>query len=276
MYSEDFTDDLSNVVLNVHRRSVEATNRLRNHPLTRAYLEAGVRILRREVDTAHPGVDDDRFLRPLATLTRETVIAEVADGPPELPRHGTVGSFRDRWNFFPEYVADVARYTLREHRMQEDQRLAEDAMTALSGGHFTGAIHEIAYRRMLVDIKAATSRFRYSAVALAAQDPRLHDAMASVYAGVTDIWEKMIDGLLSARGLALRPGVSARDLATMLTAINEGLTVRIASDPSNALLDHERRRGLLGTAALGLFVGCVDTGDHGTLEELAERIAGAG
>jgi predicted nucleic acid-binding protein len=225
---------------------------------------------------AHSGTDDDRFLRPLATLTRETVIAEVANGPAELPRHGTVGSFRDRWNYFPEYVADLARYTLRVYHMKDDQLLAADAAVALSDGDFTGAIHEIAFRRMIVAMNAATSRFRYSAVAIAAQDPRLHDAMASVYAGVTDIWERTIEELLSARGLSLRPGVSTRDLATMLTAINEGLTARITSDPDSAVLDHERRRGLLGVAALGLFVGCVDTGDHATLEELAERIAGAG
>lgn len=271
-----FDDDLSNVVLNVHRANAESRSRLANDPLTRAYLEAGVRILRHEVALAKSGTDDDRFLRPLSTLTRETVIAEVAGGPPELPRHGTVGSFRDRWNYFPEYVADLARYTMRDHRMKGDQQLAEDAVAALSGGDFTGVVHEIAFRRMQVAMQSATSRFRYSAVALAAHDPRLHEAMASVYAGVTEIWERMIDALLTARGLTLRPGVTTRDLATMLTAINEGLTVRIASDPDCAALDTERRRGLLGTAALALFAGSVDTGDHATLEELAERIAGGG
>jgi hypothetical protein len=274
MHRHEFTDDLSNVVLNVHRRSAEATSRLANDPLTRAYLEAGVRILRHEVDMAHTGTDDDRFLRPLATLTRETVIAEVAKGRAELPRHGTVGSFRDRWKYFPEYVADLARYTLREHHMKDDQLLAEDAGAALSDGDFPGLVHEIAFRRTLIALKSATSRFRYSAVALAAQDPRLHEAMASVYAGVTDIWDELIERWLSTRGLTLRPGVSTRDLATMLTAINEGLTIRITSDPGSALLDHERRRGLLGTAALALFAGCVDTGDHATLEELVAQIVG--
>jgi hypothetical protein len=269
-----YDDDLSDVVLNVHRRNAESTSKLANDTLTRAYLEAGVRILRREVATAKTGTDDDRFLRPLATLTRETVIAEVAGGPPELHRHGTVGSFRDRWRYFPEYVADLARYTMREDRIKGDQALADDAVAALSGGDFTGVVHEVAFRRMQVAMQSATSRFRYCAIALAAHDRRIHDAMASVYVGVTDVWERMIDALLSARGLALRPGVSTRDLATMLTAINEGLTVRVASDPDCGALDTDRRRGLLGTAALAMFAGCVDTGDHASLEELAERIAG--
>jgi hypothetical protein len=267
-----YDDDLTNVVLNVHRRNAESTSRLANHPLTRAYLEAGLRILLREFAMEHTGRDDDRFLRPLATLTRETVIAEVANGPAELPRQGTVGSFRDRWNYFPGYVSDLARYTLREQRMLDDQFLAEEAAAALVDGEFTGVVHEIAYRRMVLAMKSATLRFRYSAIALAARDEKLHDAMASVYNGVTGVWERMLDAVLSARGLSLRPGVTTLELATMLTAINEGLTFRIASDPASAALDDERRRSLLGKAALALFAGCVDTGDHATLEDLAEQI----
>lgn len=270
-----YDDDLSNVVLNVHRRNATSTSRLANHPLTRAYLEAGLRILLREFALEPTDEDEDRFLRPLATLTRETVIAEVTHGPAELPRHGTVGSFRDRWHYFPEYVSDLARYTLREQRMRTDRHLATDAVAALADGEFSAAVHEIAYRRMAIAMKSATLRFRYSAIALAARDEKLHDAMASVYQGVTGIWERMLDVVLTSRGLSLRPGVTTTELATMLTAINEGLTFRIASDPTSATLDDEQRRALLGKAALALFAGCVDTGDHATLEALADTIAGA-
>jgi len=268
-----YDDDLTNVVLNVHRRNAESTSRLANHPLTRAYLEAGLRILLREFSMERTAADDDRFLRPLATLTRETVVAEVANGPAELPRQGTVGSFRDRWHYFPGYVSDLARYTLRERRMYADRDLAADGEGPLADGEFSRAVHEIAYRRMVIAMQSATLRFRYSAIALAARDETLHDAMAAVYNGVTGIWERMIDAVLTARGLSLRPGTTTLELATMLTAINEGLTFRIASDPGSVALDDERRRTLLGKAALALFAGCVDTGDHATLEDLAERIA---
>ncbi|MGH3759519.1 hypothetical protein [Actinophytocola sp.] len=267
-----YDDDLTNVVLNVHRRNAESTSRLANHPLTRAYLEAGVRILHREFTTDN-GEYDERFLRPLATLTRETVIAEVANGPDELPRHGTVGSFRDRWHYFPEYVSDLARYTMRRQRLDEDLLLAEQAAAAMADGDFVSAAHEIAFRRMALAERSTTSRFRYSVIALATQDRELYKAMASVYDDVTGMWEQMLDAMLSARGLALRPGISTRDFATMLTALNEGLAFRIASDPGSGVLDHERRRSLLGVAALTLIAGCVDTGDHASVEELAERIA---
>src|SRR5439155_18116471 len=88
------------------------------------------------------------FPRPLSTLTRENVIAEVANGPAELPHHGTVGSFRDRWAYFPDYLADLARYTLRVQRWSPTHRLVDQAEPALTDGDFISAVHEVAYRNM--------------------------------------------------------------------------------------------------------------------------------
>lgn len=265
------TDDLTGVVLNVHRRGAEATRRLANHPLTRAYLEAGLRILEREFK-AGPAGDEDRLLRPLATLTRETVITEVAHGPAELPRQGTVGSFRDRWAYFPDYVSDLTRYVLRPRRMPWDAYLAEQAGSALADGDFSPAVHEVAFRRMMMAVHSTTLRFRYSAVALAMQDQRLYEAMSSMYQDVTVVWERLVASVLSSRNLTLRPGITPRDLAVMLTALNEGLAFRIASDPNHGVLDETARRALLGTGALALFAGCVDTGDGGSLEGLVDQI----
>lgn len=267
----DQTDDLTDVVLNVHRRTAEATRRLANHPLTRAYLEAGLRILKREFHAGPPG-DADRLLRPLATLTRETVIAEVANGPAELPRQGTVGSFRDRWAYFPDYVSDLTRYILRAERLPWDAALAEQAEPALADGEFSSAVHEIAFRRMMLAAHSTTLRFRYSAIALAMQDQRLYEAMSSMYRDVTGVWERLVESVLSRRGLSLRPGVTPRDLAVLLTALNEGLAFRMAGDPNHGVLDETARRGLLGTAALALFAGSVDSGDGASLEDLVDQL----
>jgi hypothetical protein len=75
----DDDDDLTGIVLNVRRNNPEATKRFVNHPLTRAYLEAGVRIVEREV-TAGTASDERGLLRPFETLRRETVIAELVNG----------------------------------------------------------------------------------------------------------------------------------------------------------------------------------------------------
>lgn len=267
-----YDDDLSEVVLNVRRSNAEATRRLANHPLTRAYLEAGLRILEREF-SATPGDGEERFLRPLSTLTRETVIAEVANGPAELPKQGTVGAFRDRWAYFPDYVSDLARYTLRIQRMPWDTVLAEEATRMLSQGDFAAGVHNVAYRRMWLALRSTSLRFRYSAIALAVQDQRLYEAMSTVYEDVTGIWERMIETVLAARGLTLRQGMSARELAVLLTALNDGLALRLASAPDDMLLNNEGQRGLLGVAALALFTGCVDTGDGASLDDRANWTA---
>jgi hypothetical protein len=266
-----YDDDLTEVVLNVHRRNAEATSRLANHPLTRAYLEAGLRILQREFSSESDA--EDRFLRPLSTLTRETVIAEVANGPAELPRPGTVGSFRDRWTYFPDYVSDLTRYILRKERMTGDAQLAEQAEQALADGDLSPAVHEVAFRRMTMAMRSTALRFRYSAIALATQDHRLYEAMSAMYDDITGVWEQLVRSVLTARGLSLRPGTTPRDLAVLLTAINEGLAFRMASDPDHQLLDESARRSMLGTAALALFTGTVDTGDGAALEDLANDIA---
>jgi hypothetical protein len=264
-------DDLTGVVQNVHRRNSEATRRLVNHPLTRAYLEAGLRVLEREFGEGAVG-HEDRLLRPLATLTRETVITEVANGPSELPRQGTVGSFRDRWTYFPDYVSDLTRYVLRTQRMPYDAQLAEQAGQALADGEFSSAVHEVAFRRMQLSTRSTTMRFRYSAVALAMRDRRLYEPLTSLYEHVTEVWERLIESVLSSRGLSLRPGLTPRDLATMLTALNEGLALRMASDPDHHVVDEAGRRSMLGTAALTLFAGAVDTNDGNSIEEVVDAL----
>lgn len=258
----------------MHRRNAVATSRLANHPLTRAYLEAGVRLPEREFAAEVTG--EERFLRPLAGLTRETVIAEVANGPADLPRNGTVGSFRDRWAYFPDYLSDLARYTVRVRSGSPAAELAEEATTALADDDFVAAVHEVAYRNMLLAASSTALHFRFLAVTLAAQDQNVSEAMSTVYADITRTWRDMFDEVLAARGLTLRAGVSTEDLATILTALNEGLAFRVSNDPACGVRDDTRRRGLLGQAALALFAGCVDTGDGTGVEDLAERIAGAG
>jgi hypothetical protein len=268
---QDLTDDLTDVVQNVHRHNAEATRRLANNPLTRAYLEAGFRILEREFADGHAR-DDDRLHRPLATLTRETVITEVANGPAELPRQGTVGSFRDRWAYFPDYVSDLTRYVLRTQRMPWDARLAEQAGNALTDGEFSSAVHEVAFRRTMLSTRSTTMRFRYSAIALATRDQRLYEPLSSLYEHVTEAWERLIESVLSSRDLRLRPGLTPRDLAMMLTALNEGLALRVASDPNHHVFDEASRRSTLGTAALTLFAGAVDTDDGATIEDVVDAL----
>jgi hypothetical protein len=49
-----------------------------------------------------------------------------------------VGSFRDRWAYFPDYVSDLARYKLRTEGMPWYAMHAEAAAAALKDGERTG------------------------------------------------------------------------------------------------------------------------------------------
>ncbi|GIG62293.1 hypothetical protein Lfu02_66650 [Longispora fulva] len=266
-------DDLSGIVVNLNRRDPVVRGRLANHPLTRSYLEAGTRLVDREFFA----VPTEGFTRPLATLTRETVIAEVADEPSELAKRSSVGSFRDRWAYFPDYLSDLARYTLRIRRWSLHTELAEQAVPALSGGDFVAALEEIAYRDMVyVSGTASTAmRFRFLLTAWAEQDEQLRGAMTSVYRDITDHWSAMCESVFAARGLRLRPGVTFEQLSVLLTALAEGLALRAAGDPGAPMLDHERRRSILGTGAMALFAGMVDSGDGRELGAVVADVAEA-
>jgi len=270
----DDDDDLTGIVLNVRRNNPEATKRFVNHPLTRAYLEAGVRIVEREV-TAGTASDERGLLRPFETLRREKVIAELVNGRRELPRRGTVGTFRDRWDPYSGYLSDLARFMLRMRPLGPVSTLAQQAAVALSKGDFVAGVHEVAYRDMVLAATSVPLRFRFLASTFAAQDQAVAEAMTSVYRDVTKTWKAMCDEVFAARGLTLRAGLTTQDLATILVAVNEGLAFRVANDPDCAVRDDETRRGLLGHAALALFAGAIDTGDGLALDELAERIADA-
>jgi hypothetical protein len=266
----DDEDDLSGVVRNVRRNNAEATKRFVNHPLTRAYLEAGVRLVYQEFHAAN---GDGRLMRPFESLRRENVISEMANGRPELPTKGTVGSFRDRWDPFSGYLSDLARFMLRMRKLGPVNALATQAVDALSHGDFAAAVHEVAYRDMELADMSVQLRFRFLASTLAAQDPAVAEAMAGVYRDVTHTWKNLCDQVFAARGLSLRKGLTTEDLAMVLVAINEGLAFRVANDPTCTVRDATTRRGLLGYAALALFSGAIDTGDGLALEELAEQIA---
>jgi hypothetical protein len=265
-----YDDDLSTVVRNVHRRTEATSRQLANNPLTRAYLEAGVRLLHREFSEP-PG--DDRFLRPLAGLTRQAVIDEVTNGPTELPSRGTVGSFRDRWEYFPDYLSDLARYTLRLRRWSPYNRLAGEAAPELSNGDFSAAVHEVCFRDMQLVAASTVLRFRFLASALAEHDERVREAMVSVYHDLTATWTEVCTAAVTGRGLTLRPGFTFEELTTILIALAEGLALRTVGDPAAPVLDSTHRRALLGKAALALFIGTVDPGDGSSVDQAADRIA---
>lgn len=263
-------DKLSDVLGHISRPQ------LADHPLTRAFLDAGVRLLEEELSAKH--TDEGRpKTRSLLRVTRSRVISEVLRGAKHL-RKGGPGSLRDRWRYFSDYLGDLIRYALRSHRWGVRRELARQAVDAIGTDRLSAVVHEVAYR----DLKLMTSdpgvRFKTLITAFADRDPVVAEALSRSYRDATEAWRAVYAAFFRTRGLRLRPGVSLEDITIILTATAEGLTLRALGDRTAPVLDHQRRRCLLGTAALALMIACVDqgNGDQGNGESLdaaADRMA---
>ncbi len=265
-------DDLGDVLRHLNRSTRQAQRQLANHPLTRAYLEAGMRLLEEEF-FAEPADDERPEPRSFLWMSRDQVVKEVAHGPQDLPHHGNPGSLRDRWPYFSDYLGDLILYALRTERLGVHTDLAEQAAEALGEDRLSAVAHEIAYRYLGFTIGDTGTRFKTLVTAFADRDPVVADELGTIYREVTEAWRAVYAELFHTRGLRLRPGLSFDDLTVLLGSVTEGLTLRAIGDRETPVLDHQQRRSLLGTAALALVIACVDPGDGETLEEAFDRMA---
>lgn len=265
-------DDLGDVLRHLNRSTHEAQRQLANHPLTRAYLEAGMRLLDEEF-FAEPADDERPEPRSFLWMSRDQVVKEVAHGPQELPHQGSPGSLRDRWPYFSDYLGDLILYALRTERLGDQTDLAEQAADAVGDDALSAVAHESAYRYLVLTTGDTGSRFKTLVTAFADRDPVVAEALSAIYDEVTEAWRAAYSKFIHIRGLRLRPGVSLDDVTVILSAVAEGLKLRTIGDRATPVLDHQQRRSLLGTAALAFVIACVDPGDGETLEETADRVA---
>lgn len=272
--SRSVDDDLGDVLRHLNRHTRRAQRQLANHPLTRAYLEAGMRLLAEEF-FGPPAQEDERpEPRSFLWMSREQVIKEVARGPENLPHQGTHGSLRDRWPYFSDYLGDLILYALRRNGVGVHTDLARQAADAIWDDKLSTVTHEIAYRDLALTLDDTATRFQFFVTAFADHDPVVAKALSAVYREVSESWWRVVyDEVFQTRGLTLRPGLSFDDFTIILTAVVEGLALRAIGDRATPVLDHERRRSLLGTAALALMIAFVDPGDGETLDETADRMA---
>lgn len=85
---------------------------------------------------------------------------------------------------------------------------------------------------------------------------------------MTADWSSTYAATFASRGIRLRPGITFDDLALMLTAASEGLTLRAAADSPDRVINHEDRTSLLGLMVMGLVLAFTDPGDHATVRDI--------
>jgi hypothetical protein len=261
------------------RKTSQARRNLANNPLTREYLDAGLRLIAGQFrpDTNLAGDDDDKWSRQSAFfdwLSAQKVIDEVSRGGKQ---RGNQGTFEDRWPYRDYYIQDLLAYSLwGRHWAEHDAVPGTFADQLTAAASFAEAVHEAAYESCQAQLTTTSSRVWLITSAISDRYPAMKTAMAKVYRQLDASWLPVYEAAIAGRGLRLRPGITPDVLADILSALSSGISLRILSDPDVNLIDDEHRRSLLGTAAIAVLASCIDPGDGRSLEEVIRDIVAPG
>jgi hypothetical protein len=258
------------------RKTQTARDKLANHPLTREYLDAGLRLITEQFRPEERRTDDrqDGLAKQSAFfdwLSAQKVIDEVERGGRMRGNHGT---FEDRWPYKDYYIQDLLSYCLWARHWAREAEIAEEFARPLAAGEdFPQAVHDAAYWSYRAQLANASTRVWLIAAAVSDRYPTIKQALAEVHDEAISTWLPVYQAVVTGRRLRLRPGVTLEDLIEIISALVTGITLRAGTEPAPSLVDHERRRSLLGTAAIAVLASCIDPGDGRTIEEaIAELI----
>jgi hypothetical protein len=236
---------------------------LANDPVTAAYLAAGMRLIDKVLG---PGAqrlpadpdDENSVARPvLGFLSQRAVAAEVGNNPHPLPRVGSTSTLRSTWKSQSDFIADLLSFGLWSHQYpiaRHSEEVAAAKRRLVDGSDFVEAVHSLCYWALTSLISAPAFRLGLLAAAVAEEDEIVARAVGDHYQSNRAHWDDIYTTVLAAHGLRLRPGVDLDDIGRMLTALADGCALRTLADPRAPIIDHERHRSLLGTAALALIL----------------------
>ncbi|WP_406485517.1 hypothetical protein [Streptomyces microflavus] len=273
-----YDQDLGKVLTHLDRRTPFSRERLANDPVTAAYLAAAMRLVARHLGpeptrTPRDPRDGNSLDRPLLSfLTQRSIAAEVANNPDPFPRQGNVSTMRSRWKSQSDFIADLINFAMWQGNDPVDSydQVVAGTERLLEGPNMVDAVHDLAYLNVRDAACLPAFRLGFAAMTSAEGDEVIGEAVSSSYAGFLEPWKEVYAALLEARHLQLRPGITLDDIANLLAATVDGLALRSIGDPSSDLIDHERRRSLLGTMALAVIQSCLEPSegaDGMTLED---------
>jgi hypothetical protein len=278
-----YNQDLSEVLTHLDRRTPFARKQLANDPVTAAYIAAAVRLAGRHLgpqpvrDPVDPRDENSLDRKLFSFISQRAVAEEVANNPEPFPRQGSVPTMRSRWKNQSDFIADLINFATWPGNYPAGfyDEMAAGAERLLEGPDAVEAVHELAYMNVADNISTPAFRLTYVAMTAADGDKTLSEAIRQSYEGLMAPWKEVYAAFGEARGLKLRPGITVDDIANILAALMDGLDLRTISNPSAALVDHERKRTVLGTAALALAYSFFEPGaDHSgkTLEQAVHEM----
>lgn len=283
-----FTDDLSRWIHRLNRVNPWSRQRLANDPATRALVAAGLRLLYRNLGLAEERAPtrepaDDTHRAPLLQwLSRADVVNEVENRstptPPDAVHHSSIPTMRDRWNPHGNYIADLLTYALSAHHYLDATRIAmvESVDDLVQGDDLVAAIHSTCYWDAIWQISNPAYRVQLLGILLANQDANIGSAVGEMYQAIGEKWKEVHRATLAAHGLELRRGISADDLAHMITAAAEGLALRALADPAerSVLLDEREQTSMFGKMTLAIVAGCIQSADDPSDHSIEDFVAG--
>jgi hypothetical protein len=254
--------DLSGVLRRLDRRTPGGRDRLANEPVTAAYLAAGMRLIEKNLgpgvarQPAGPEGENAAVPAALSFLSQRVVAAEVGNNPEPFHRLGSTGTLRTTWRSQSDYIADLIGFGLWSYQFpiaKHSDEVEAAKQRLIGGGDFVEEFHRLCYWVLVTLLATPSFRLGLLAAAVAATDEVVARAVADHYRDNRDRWNGLYTAVLAAHQVRPRPGVAPEDVGRMLTALADGFALRGLADPDTPLLDHERQRSLLGTAALAII-----------------------
>lgn len=259
-------------------------DKLANNPRTVEFLEAGERLLHRDLarQADLPVQDGERppFEEVLAWLSRRRVVAEAvrASKPERVGRstEPTEAAFRYRWHSQAGYLRDLVIWALSSRMGRPLQIEYADSLidrVRRSELSLADAIGEIAAKEV-ADLTADPA-FRLQMVfqATLAHDPHVANALHRIDDANVRAWAEFTKRSFDKLNLKLRPALDFDQIGCALHAAGQGVLFR-AILPAQASRKLPDPAHLLKHTAMALVLASVDPGDGHTLEQLSNTLRG--
>jgi hypothetical protein len=259
------------------RKRPESRRRLANSPLTREYLEAGLRLLARQFEPmAHDSDEDnDEPQAPspfFSWLSAQKVIDEVMRGG---RLSGNQGTFEDRWPYRDYFIEDLLAYGLWAKNWSARAAIAQEVAESLSAGtDVVQEVYQACDREYREAVASPSAKLWLIANTIAERYPEMKEAMGDVRQAMDSEWVPVCELFLANSGLRLRPDVTPEKLIQIFAALVTGISLRLNTYADDAI-DRAQQQSLLGDAVLAVLAGSIDTGDGKSVTELISGLTSA-
>jgi hypothetical protein len=256
---------------------VQDVERQANNPDTREFLEAGKRLLRRDLLRSSREAADAKgqppFEEVLAWLTFRRVVSEAQHTTPNL----TLAALRYRWRTKAGYLRDLVIAALsprmeRPNAIQYARQMTHEIVTG--DRRPANAIAEIMAAEVQILKDDHAFRLQMIFQATLAHDPQVADTLRRIDDANVNAWAEFLRQTFDELGLKLRGNLDFTQLSCALHAACQGVMFR-SMLPSRPGAPSPLPADLLSLIGTALMLAAVDLGDGQNLDDFYNEMAKA-